>query len=54
MGSYGRIKTNPQTKHIPVHIMSSHKLKQESLLKGAVNFFDKPVHLNKFRIFFSD
>lgn len=37
------LKDNPQTKHIPVHIMSSHKLKQESLLKGAVNFLDKPV-----------
>ena len=37
------LKGNPQTKHIPVHIMSSHKLRQESLLKGAVNFLDKPV-----------
>jgi len=37
------LKNNSHTKHIPVHIMSSHKLKQESLLKGAVNFLDKPV-----------
>ena len=37
------LKSNPQTKHIPVHIMSSYKLKQESLLKGAVNFLDKPI-----------
>ncbi|NUY79845.1 response regulator [Flavobacterium sp. MAH-1] len=37
------LKNNGQTRHIPVHIMSSHKLKQESLLKGAVNFLDKPV-----------
>lgn len=37
------LKNNGQTKHIPVHIMSSHKLKKESLLKGAVNFLDKPV-----------
>lgn len=37
------LKSNLLTKHIPVHIMSSHKLKQESLLKGAVNFLDKPV-----------
>lgn len=36
-------KTNPQTKHIPVHIMSSYSLRKESLLKGAVNFLDKPV-----------
>ncbi|MCW2119123.1 response regulator [Flavobacterium sp. 7A] len=37
------LKNNIQTKHIPVHIMSSHKFKQESLLKGAVNFLEKPV-----------
>lgn len=37
------LKGNIQTRHIPVHIMSSHKVKQESLLKGAVNFLDKPV-----------
>jgi signal transduction histidine kinase/DNA-binding response OmpR family regulator/CHASE3 domain sensor protein len=37
------LKSNAMTRHIPVHIMSSHKLKQESLLKGAVNFLDKPV-----------
>ena len=37
------LKSDPATRHIPVHIMSSHKLKQESLLKGAVNFLDKPV-----------
>ncbi|CAM4065648.1 response regulator [Flavobacterium antarcticum] len=41
------LKANPLTKHIPVHIMSSHKLKQESLLKGAVNFLDKPVAFEK-------
>ncbi|KVV14647.1 response regulator [Flavobacterium sp. TAB 87] len=37
------LKGNVQTRPIPVHIMSSHKLKQESLLKGAVNFLHKPV-----------
>ncbi|MFP9099747.1 response regulator [Flavobacterium sp. RHBU_24] len=37
------LKGNSNTKHIPVHIMSSHKLKKESMLKGAVNFLDKPV-----------
>ncbi|MEL1244538.1 response regulator [Flavobacterium sp. DGU11] len=37
------LKGNAQTRHIPVHMMSSHKMKQESLLKGAVNFLDKPV-----------
>jgi CheY-like chemotaxis protein/two-component sensor histidine kinase len=37
------LKNNIQTKHIPVHMMSSHKMKQESLLKGAINFLEKPV-----------
>lgn len=37
------LKANSKTKHIPVHMMSSHKMKQESLLKGAINFLDKPV-----------
>lgn len=37
------LKGHSQTRPIPVHIMSSHKLRQESLLKGAVNFLHKPV-----------
>jgi signal transduction histidine kinase/DNA-binding response OmpR family regulator/CHASE3 domain sensor protein len=37
------LKANSQTRPIPVHIMSSHHVRQESLLKGAVNFLDKPV-----------
>ena len=41
------LKANPLTKHIPVHIMSSHKMKHESLMKGAVNFLDKPVAFEK-------
>lgn len=41
------LKNHVETKHIPVHIMSSHKLKQESLLKGAVDFLDKPVAFDK-------
>ncbi len=41
------LKSNIQTKHIPVHIMSSHQLKQESLLKGAVDFLDKPVAFDR-------
>lgn len=41
------LKNNSKTKHIPVHVMSSHKLKQESLLKGAVDFLDKPVAFEK-------
>ncbi|MFD2939382.1 response regulator [Flavobacterium notoginsengisoli] len=41
------LKNHTHTKHISVHIMSSHKLKQESLLKGAVDFLDKPVAFDK-------
>ncbi|RYY71280.1 MAG: response regulator [Chitinophagaceae bacterium] len=37
------LKSNYLTKHIPVHMMSSHQLKKESLLKGAVDFINKPV-----------
>lgn len=37
------LKNNPQTRHIPVHIMSSHEVRKESLLKGAVDFINKPM-----------
>ena len=37
------LKNNPVTQFIPVHIMSSLQVKQESLLKGAINFIHKPV-----------
>lgn len=41
------IKSNPATRHIPVHIMSSLNAKKESLLKGAIDFIDKPVALEQ-------
>ncbi|MGE5519426.1 MAG: response regulator [Candidatus Dadabacteria bacterium] len=37
------LKADPQTRHIPVHIMSSLEARKESLLKGAVDFINKPV-----------
>ncbi len=37
-----QLKSHSQTKHVPVHIMSSMQAKKESLLKGAVDFIDKP------------
>ncbi|PST85142.1 histidine kinase [Pedobacter yulinensis] len=37
------LKSNQQTRPIPVHIMSSLEVKKESLLKGAVDFINKPV-----------
>jgi signal transduction histidine kinase/DNA-binding response OmpR family regulator/CHASE3 domain sensor protein len=42
-----QLKASPETRHIPVHIMSSHRMKNESLLKGAVDFIDKPVAFEK-------
>lgn len=41
------LKSNASTKHIPVHIMSSLEVKKESLLKGAVDFIDKPIALDR-------
>jgi len=46
------LKRNPETRHIPVHMMSSHKMKNESLLKGAVDFIDKPLALEKMKDIF--
>jgi signal transduction histidine kinase/DNA-binding response OmpR family regulator len=37
------LKSNSATRHIPVHIMSSHEAKKESLKKGAVDFISKPL-----------
>lgn len=41
------IKSNPRTRHIPVHIMSSLEVKKESLLKGAIDFINKPIALEQ-------
>jgi len=35
------LKKDPQTRPIPVHIMSSYEMRNESLLKGAVDFMSK-------------
>ncbi len=37
------LKRDPQTRPIPVHIISSFEVRNESLLKGAVNFMSKPM-----------
>ncbi|MGN0002267.1 MAG: response regulator [Sphingobacterium composti] len=39
------LKTNSKTRHIPVHIMSSLQMKKESLMKGAIDFINKPIAL---------
>lgn len=41
------LKSNPATRPIPVHIMSSLEVKKESLMKGAVDFINKPVALEQ-------
>lgn len=46
------LKSNIHTRHIPVHIMSSFELKKESLLKGAVDFINKPVAFEKLNTIF--
>ncbi|MFC5284663.1 response regulator [Pedobacter alpinus] len=41
-----QLKAHPKTKHIPVHIMSSLQAKKESLLRGAVDFINKPFAIS--------
>ncbi|QIY90240.1 response regulator [Chryseobacterium gallinarum] len=41
------LKSDPDTRAIPVHMMSVLHLKKESLMKGAVDFINKPVALDK-------
>ncbi|WP_300691246.1 response regulator [Chryseobacterium sp.] len=47
------LKSNPATRNIPVHMMSVLHLKKESLMKGAVDFINKPVALDKMTDVFS-
>ena len=46
------LKSNAETKPIPVHIMSSMKFRQESLLRGAVDFINKPFALEQMQEIF--
>jgi signal transduction histidine kinase/DNA-binding response OmpR family regulator/CHASE3 domain sensor protein len=41
------LKTNAATRPIPVHIMSSHEVKNRSLSRGAVDFINKPLAVEK-------
>jgi signal transduction histidine kinase/DNA-binding response OmpR family regulator/CHASE3 domain sensor protein len=46
------LKSDPATRPIPVHIISSLEAKRESLQKGAVDFINKPLALDQMpRIF---
>jgi CheY-like chemotaxis protein len=47
------LKSNPETRHIPVHIMSSLEVKKESLVKGAVDFINKPVAIDQMQEMFT-
>lgn len=38
-----RLKSNPRTRHIPVHIISGHDLQQTALEMGAVGYVMKPA-----------
>ncbi|UZT97963.1 response regulator [Chryseobacterium fluminis] len=40
-------KSNPKTRSIPVHMMSSLHVKKESLMKGAIDFINKPVAMEQ-------
>ncbi len=46
------IKSDPKTRHIPVHIMSSLQARREGLQKGAVDFINKPVALEQLQEIF--
>jgi len=41
------LKSNASTMHIPVHMMSVLQLEKESLMKGAIDFINKPMALDK-------
>ena len=41
------LKNNPETRPIPVHIMSSHEVRTKSISKGAIDFINKPVAFEK-------
>ncbi|WP_118952668.1 response regulator [Taibaiella helva] len=47
------LKSDPATRHIPVHIMSSLEARRESRLHGAVDFINKPVALEQMKQMFS-
>ncbi len=46
------LKSDPITKHIPVHIMSSMEVKKESLVKGAIDFINKPITVENMKEMF--
>ncbi|PWG82227.1 response regulator [Pararcticibacter amylolyticus] len=47
------LKGDPQTRHIPVHMMSSMEAKKESLVKGAIDFINKPLAIDEMKRIFT-
>ncbi|HTM66263.1 MAG TPA: response regulator [Flavipsychrobacter sp.] len=47
------LKSDSSIRHIPVHIMSSHTVRKESLQKGAIDFINKPVAFEKMQDIFN-
>jgi tubulin-specific chaperone A len=41
-----RLKVNPQTRHIPVHFISSNDQSQDAMRMGAIGYMVKPVSLD--------
>jgi signal transduction histidine kinase/DNA-binding response OmpR family regulator/CHASE3 domain sensor protein/HAMP domain-containing protein len=48
-----QLKSDSRTKHIPVHMMSSHQAKKESLTRGAVDFINKPFAIEEMKSIFA-
>lgn len=46
------LKSDKQTRHIPVHIMSSFEVKKQSLLSGAIDFVNKPMAFEQMNAIF--
>lgn len=46
------LKSDSQTRHIPVHVMSSLEVKRESRMHGAVDFINKPVAIEQMKLIF--
>ncbi|WP_298740015.1 response regulator [uncultured Chitinophaga sp.] len=47
------LKSDPATRPIPIHMMSVHEVKTRSISRGAVDFINKPVALEKLGEVFS-
>ena len=41
------LKSNPATRPIPVHMMSSHQVRNKSISQGAIDFINKPMAFEK-------